>query len=311
MRSSITFCLLALALIGCGRSSPALPTGERTRAEPRASTGARSSKLSTSFLRPAAARVVAIGDLHGDLTATRSALRLAGAIDDSDRWIGGKLVVVQTGDVLDRGDEDRAVFDLLQRLRGEAERAGGALIALSGNHEIMNVAHDLRYVSEGGYESFQGPAGREAAFRPGGAYAKQLADWPVTVQVGDSVFVHGGILLPHVAYGLQRINEEIAAWMRGERAEQPAIMLSETAPVWTRLYSADPAPEDCAQLEQVLAALSARRMVVGHTPQPKGISSACDGKVWRIDVGMSRFYRGTVQVLQLEGEAVQARTFAN
>src|SRR5690606_15212831 len=34
-----------------------------------------------------AARIVAIGDLHGDLSAARAALRLAGAIDARDRWI--------------------------------------------------------------------------------------------------------------------------------------------------------------------------------------------------------------------------------
>ena len=45
-----------------------------------------------------AKRIVAMGDLHGDLGATRKALRLAGAIDEVDRWIGGDLIVVQTGD---------------------------------------------------------------------------------------------------------------------------------------------------------------------------------------------------------------------
>jgi hypothetical protein len=213
--------------------------------------------------------------------------------------------------VLDRGDDDRAVLELLQQLRREASRAGGALITLSGNHEIMNVANDLRYVTEGSYESFGGPAARQAAFRPGGAFARELADWPVVAQVGDSVFVHGGILLEHVTYGLDRINREVSEWMLGERPELPAIMLSESAPVWTRLYSSEPSEADCAQLAQVLAALSARRMVVGHTPQQRGITSACGEQVWRIDVGMSRFYGGTVQVLQLEGETVQARTAAN
>ena len=53
------------------------------------------------------ARIVAVGDLHGDLAATRAVLRLAGAIDDKDHWVGGELVLVQTGDEIDRGDDDR------------------------------------------------------------------------------------------------------------------------------------------------------------------------------------------------------------
>ena len=75
---------------------------------------------------PPATRIVAIGDLHGDIDAARRALKLAGAIDDNDHWIGGTLVVVQTGDVLDRGDDEQAILDLLTRLEGEATRAGGA-----------------------------------------------------------------------------------------------------------------------------------------------------------------------------------------
>ncbi|MCA9658976.1 MAG: calcineurin, partial [Myxococcales bacterium] len=55
---------------------------------------------------PGAKRIVALGDVHGDLEATRHALRIAGAIDGDDRWIGGDLVVVQTGDQLDRGDDE-------------------------------------------------------------------------------------------------------------------------------------------------------------------------------------------------------------
>ena len=101
-------------------------------------------------------RLVAIGDLHGDLAAARGALRAAGAIDDADRWIGGDLVVVQTGDVLDRGDGESKILDLLARLDGEARAAGGALIQLLGNHELMNAAGDFRYVTPGGARDFGG-----------------------------------------------------------------------------------------------------------------------------------------------------------
>jgi len=251
-------------------------------------------------------RLVAIGDLHGDLDATRRALVLAGAIDASDRWIGGPLVVVQTGDVLDRGDDDRAVVELLERVRAQAKAQGGRLISLSGNHEVMNVLHDFRYVSAGANAAFGGDAGRRAAFAPGGEFARILAGWPVTAQVGDSVFVHGGVLEKHVRYGLGRIDREMAAFMRGEAERPPVIAVDSDSPIWTRLYSSDPGPDACAELGRVLAALGAARMVVGHTVQAQGINAACGGQVWRIDVGLSRAYGGVPQVLEVVGSTARA-----
>ncbi|MCA9709087.1 MAG: metallophosphoesterase, partial [Myxococcales bacterium] len=281
--------------------------------------------LPTRF--PAAPVVMALGDVHGDLTATRRALRLAGAIDAQDRWIGGSLVVVQTGDQLDRGDEEQAILDLLEQLRGQAEQAGGALHVLLGNHELMNAAGDMRYVTEGGFDDFQGIEGlrlddaalaqvpaharaRVAAFRPGGPYAMVLAQRNTAVIVGDSVFVHGGVLPEHVPQGLaslERLNADVRQWLVGNTDAGPIAdsVLSPEGVVWTRLYAEDDAAA-CARLGEALARLEAARMVVGHTVQQQGITSGCDGRVWRIDVGMAAYYGGTVQVLRIEGDQVQA-----
>ena len=79
------------------------------------------------------------------------ALQLAGATDAKGRWIGGNMIVVQTGDEIDRGDDDRRVIDLFERLRTEAQAAGGAVYPLSGNHETMNVYLDFRYVTDGSF----------------------------------------------------------------------------------------------------------------------------------------------------------------
>jgi hypothetical protein len=48
-----------------------------------------------------------------------------------------------------------------------------------------------------------------------------------------------------------------------------------------------------------LSALGAKRMVVGHTVQDHGITSVCDGKLWRIDVGLGKRYGGPIEVLEL------------
>jgi hypothetical protein len=257
-------------------------------------------------------RVVAIGDLHGDRAAARRALQLAAAIDTDDHWRGGRMTVVQTGDQLDRGDDDRALEELLARLQKEAARAGGALLLLNGNHELMNVAGDFRYVTRHGFEAFAGYArpghdaahGREDAFAPGGPLALQLAERPIIAAVGGTLFAHGGVRLAHVRYGIERMNQEVAAFMRGS-APPPSAAVAEDSPVWTRLYSdGQPSAEACRELGEVLAATHQKRLVVGHTVQPH-INSACQGRVWRIDVGMSHFYGGPTQVLAIDGDKVE------
>lgn len=266
-------------------------------------------------------RIVAFGDVHGDLAATQTALRLAGAIDDQNRWIGGRMIAVQTGDQLDRGDDDRAILDLFERLSVEAAAAGGAFHALLGNHELMNVRGDLRYVTDGGFADFaEDPdldlddpllaefephqRGRMAAFLPGRPYARLLAKRSLILQVDGTVFVHGGVLPDHVAYGIDRINRETQDWLRGE-AGFPEILAGPDSPQWSRLYSSDPDSVACETLSEVLSRLEARRIVVGHTVQDGGIGSACEGRAWLIDTGMSAHYGGRVEVLEILGDSVR------
>ena len=278
--------------------------------------------LSLAFSACAAPkRIVAFGDVHGDLEATRSALRLAGAIDDDDRWIGGELIVVQTGDQLDRGDEEQAILDLFETLRVEAAVAGGAYYALLGNHELMNVRGDFRYVTEGGFTDFEDALkydvddprlegfkphqrARMAAFLPGGPYARFLAQRRLILLLEDNVFVHGGVLPGHVAYGIDHINREARDWLEG-KVERPAILEGADSPQWARLYSNEPDSLACNTLAQVLESMGARRMVMGHTVQDDGIVSACEGRAWRIDVGMAKHYGGPVEVLEIVGDSVR------
>jgi len=113
-----------------------------------------------------------------------------------------------------------------------------------------------------------------------------------------------------VRYGLGRINQETSAWMAGAPSDPaPSSLTGQRAPIWVRDYSEGSPPADrCAELSRVLAALSAQRMVVGHTVQQQGINSACEGKVWRIDVGLSRFYGAKPSVLEIRGDQVRPLT---
>jgi len=92
-------------------------------------------------------RIVAVGDVHGSYDGLVGILRTAGIIDARARWSGGRAILVQTGDVVDRGPDSRKALDLLRRLEGEAMRAGGRVYPLLGNHEFMRMVWDWRYVS--------------------------------------------------------------------------------------------------------------------------------------------------------------------
>jgi hypothetical protein len=257
-----------------------------------------------------------MGDLHGDLDVTRSVLRMVGAIDANDHWSGGDLVVVQLGDQLDRGDQERGILELFERLELEAPRAGGALYVLNGNHEVMNAQADFRYVTPGGFQDFAAtperpewgamlarvPArmrGRVAAFAPGGVWARRLAAHNTVMVIGDTVFVHGGLLAAHVDFGLERINRAVRDYLLGVQPTLPALLEGEDSPLWHRAFAMGDDPAMCTALAQMLERVGAKRLVIGHTVQQRGINSACEGRVWRIDVGLSRYYHGPVQVLEL------------
>jgi len=100
-------------------------------------------------------RVVAIGDIHGDYDNFLKALKEANVVNRRGNWIAGETHLVQLGDVPDRGPDTDKAIALLQKLERQAERDGGKVHVLIGNHEAMNIYGDLRYVDPGEYAAFR------------------------------------------------------------------------------------------------------------------------------------------------------------
>lgn len=265
-------------------------------------------------------RIVAVGDLHGDVLKTIHSLELAGVLhldgNGKPTWCGGNTTLVQMGDVLDRGDCEIGILMLLRDLQKQAEQEGGALYMLNGNHETMNVCGNFRYVTKGAFYECALASGltpeaasiwdqqvvaRVGLYSPGGILAKELAKNPTVLVVNDTVFAHGGLLPIHLNYGLERINMEMAAWMRGDedasggKATPPYIAMGGPHSImWNRTLGQEVFKTQyeryhaCSMAKSVLCKLGAKRLVVGHTPQMAGCNCECGGQVWRVDVGMSR-----------------------
>jgi len=189
-------------------------------------------------------RIVAVSDIHGAYDALVTTLQEADVIDKKLAWSGGKTHFVITGDLLDRGPDSRRVMDLIMRLEHEAPLAGGRVHQLLGNHEVMNLIGDLRYVADEEYAAFldiesdeereswyqhfrrskpvdsdevavrwefdqrapPGFFGHRRAFRRDGTYGKWLLEKPLMIVINDTAFVHGG-MPPFVAeHGLEGVN---------------------------------------------------------------------------------------------------------
>lgn len=157
-------------------------------------------------------------------------------------------------------------------------------------------------------EYVDGFRARIAALRPNGPVAVRFLSKNLTVAVvGESVFVHGGILPQHVEYGLEKINNDVRDWIMGLKDKVSYDMVrARDSLVWLRKFSNKAVEEcDCSVLEHVLATIpGARRMIMGHTIQRRGINAVCGDKAVRIDVGLSKgCIDGLPEVLEIRGDS--------
>jgi hypothetical protein len=190
------------------------------------------------------ARIVAIGDVHGAGDAFVSILQRTGLIDASRKWTGGNTILVQTGDLLDRGQDARAVLDLLMALESQASAAGGRVQALLGNHEVMTLLGETRDAAPEVFQKFADPQSesrREQAFQsaskisggtapdkaewlaahplgyveyreafsPSGPYGKWLRSKPIIAEINGTAFMHGGINPEFTTESLDNINRRV------------------------------------------------------------------------------------------------------
>jgi hypothetical protein len=121
------------------------------------------------------ARIVAVGDVHGDCDAFVSTLQMAGLVDSNADWSGGSAHLVQIGDIPSRGSQARQAFDLMMKLEKQAAAAGGRAHALIGNHEVMPMYGDMRNLTPEEYAEFATPDSE--ALRDE-AWKKELASRP-------------------------------------------------------------------------------------------------------------------------------------
>lgn len=296
----------------------------------------------------AAGRIVAVGDVHGDVAAFEGILRQAGLLDDGGRWSGGGATLVQVGDILDRGPSPRGAMDLLMRLQAESAAVGGRVIAMLGNHETANLLGDLRYVTPENFREYaddRSERRRRAAFRshvafernrarrlglpppafdaaaeaawmeahppgfleqreafaPGGTYGRWLRQLPAVAQIGDTVFVHGGIGPALASRSAEEIDAAVKAELHGfdrhravlvdRKRVLPFATLEEVLGAARAEIAAGPAPAD-PELQEAARGLEG----IGSSP-----ALGREGPLW---------FRGYEEWSEEEGERAMGPVLA-
>eukprot|EP01065_Artemidia_motanka_P008350 TRINITY_DN1418_c0_g1_i3.p1 TRINITY_DN1418_c0_g1~~TRINITY_DN1418_c0_g1_i3.p1 ORF type:complete len:319 (+),score=31.32 TRINITY_DN1418_c0_g1_i3:100-1056(+) len=265
-------------------------------------------RLLTAAAAPLAAaytRVVAVGDLHGDLSAamnvlTKASLIQCGKAGDarSCNWVGGDALLVQMGDILDRGPEATQLVEfMLDTLPPRVQAGGGSMVVLLGNHELLNLQGYTHYVHEAEASKYGGRAQVRSVFSlPDGPWGQRLSRLPAAHEAAGVFFVHGGLMPDFAHLGASGLSSEVGAAI--ERMDWDAHILGDLGPLWNRHQLNSAVKGECFLVDEALRRLNAakmgrsepaRRIVVGHTIQDGSIHEYCDGKMIAIDVALSRW----------------------
>jgi len=249
-------------------------------------------------------KIAATSDIHGQFKLFIKLLKNNGIIDKDNRWSFSNGHFVITGDILDRGPQMTEALWFLYDLEKQAEQAGGKVHLLLGNHEVMVLNGDLRYLHEKYNETAKL---LDLSFENLFAANSVLGDWlrsrPVLVKVNDMLFAHGGFhpKLAKKGLSIDKINQVFKTNLIESELEKPRKKLGKylhkkNGPIWYRGYFKnkegiqDSSP---LEIEMLLKHFDITNIIVGHTTQDE-IETRYNGKVIVIDARMKAGENGEI-----------------
>lgn len=252
-------------------------------------------------------KMLVISDIEGEFRAFRKLLQANGVIDQDYKWTFGNGHLVLVGDFFDRGEAVTQVLWLIYSLEEKAKDAGGYVHFILGNHEIMNMSGDLRYVH---------PKYFEAASLLGEDYMSlygsrsELGEWlrtkNIVEKVGSILFMHGGISseVNQLNLSSSRLNRTVRPYYDDTAYKYPdhktALLYSDLGPFWYRGYYTTAPNIIQNRVDSTLNIFGVRYVATGHTVIADTISSLFNGKLFNTDV---RHHSGHSEALLFENNS--------
>lgn len=264
-------------------------------------------------------KIAAISDFHGQFDLGVEIMKNNKIIDEDLNWDFGEGHLVIVGDIFDRGDQVNELLWLVYKLEDQAEKQGGKVHFVMGNHEYMILNKDFRYINEK-YETVAELLDLEydELYSNKTVLGRWLRSKPMILKINDILYVHGGFaedFLDKVDFDIEAINDRMSKAIDRSKTEMKETDFYKTyfrtpAPIWYRGYFQDTL--EAQEITTILKKTEAERIIVGHTSHDK-IVNLYDNRIFGVDSDIKKgkdgelllilrgkFYRGT-----REGERIE------
>ena len=222
---------------------------------------------------PAPDKLIAISDIEGNFIPLRNFLINNGVMNTGYQWTFGKGHLVLVGDFFDRGLHVTECLWLIYHLEQEAIKSGGYVHFILGNHEIMNMNDDLRYVRNKYIENallIKAPYNQW--YTPNTELGRWLQTKNIVEKIGSYLFMHGG--LSEEIYSCKLTFPEINSDSRKYYYRSNEAMVSndtclaniysgDFSPFWYRGYINETMDEQV--LNSIEDHFNINKIVVGHS----------------------------------------------
>ena len=248
-------------------------------------------------------KIAALSDLHGQYDLSIKILRKNKIIDKGLNWTYGDGHLVIVGDVFDRGDKVTELLWFIYNLEGKAEKQGGKVHYLLGNHEYMIFENDLRHINEK-YKASSELLNTTypELFGNNTVLGRWLRSKPTIIKIDDMLFLHGGISEEFITDGfkISRTNKQMRKSIDVDfsSAEFDSVYGKyhfDTGPIWYRGYFDK--EFKTKDLKKILKKVKVNEIIVGHKSQKK-VKSYFDNKLFVVDSSIKNGEYGEILLIK-------------
>jgi Calcineurin-like phosphoesterase len=263
-----------------------------------------------------------VADTHGEFEILARMLIQHRVVNSKLRWNFGRGHLVLLGDVFDRGPHQTEILWLIYALEAEARKAGGGVHLLVGNHEMMLLQGDQRYLNEKYRMTAQtlGVSSYAALFSADSVLGQWLRTKPAMIKINQFLCLHGGVSAELVERRLTvpQVNSIVRAildnrpFINRVEAERAEFIAGQKGPLWYRGYFSDKdraAEATSEDVRKIREYFGVDKILIGHTRVPT-ITSLYEGEVLAVQVYPRREENGVTtfeSLLIRDGKVYRAK----